>query len=137
MGEDKDNDTLEMAVAKLLRTYAEKFRRHLPGPGRLDDWSSYDKQFQKIGIKGATDPEMIRLVNLVVRIQIFLLERKGDYEYKADAMKLGDADKILLPLSLLSASPPLLVQAQRQRDLPGRLWRPACRRRDRRSASGG
>jgi hypothetical protein len=93
VGDDKDDGTPEMAVAKLLRAYAEKSGGTFPA--RLDDWSSYDKQFQKIGIKGATDPEMIRLVNLVVRIQIFLLERKGDYGYKADAMKLGDADKIL------------------------------------------
>jgi hypothetical protein len=82
-----------MAVAKLLRTYAEKSGGSFPT--RLDDWTSYDKQFQKIGIKGATGPAMIRLVNLLVRVQIFMLERKGDYSYKADGVKLGDADKIL------------------------------------------
>jgi outer membrane lipoprotein-sorting protein len=91
--DDKDDGTPEIAVAKLLRTYAEKSGGSFPT--RLDDWTSYDKQFQKIGIKGATDPELIRLVNLVVRVQIFMLERKGDYGYKSDGFKLGDAEKIL------------------------------------------
>lgn len=91
--DDKDDGTPEMAVAKLLRTYAEKSGGSFPT--RLDDWSSYDKQFQKIGIKGATDPAMMRLINLVVRVQIFMLERKSDYGYKADGVKLGDANKLL------------------------------------------
>jgi outer membrane lipoprotein-sorting protein len=89
----KDDGTSEMAVAKLLQTYAEKSGGSFPT--RLDDWSAYDKQFQKIGIKGATDPAMIRLVNIVVRVQLFILERKGDYGYKADGVKLGDATKII------------------------------------------
>ncbi len=91
--DDKDDGTPEMAVAKLLRTYAEKSGGSFPT--RLDDWSSYDKQFQTIGIKGATDPAMIHLVNLLVRVQIFMLERKGDYGYKADGVKLGDTNKMI------------------------------------------
>jgi len=91
--DDKDDGTPEVAVAKLLRTYAENAGGIFPT--RLDDWSSYDQQFQKLGIKGATDPVMMRLVNLVVRVQMFILERKADYGYKADGVKLGDASKII------------------------------------------
>jgi len=35
------------------------------------------------------------MVGTLVRIQIFMLERKADYGYKADGVKLGDANKII------------------------------------------
>jgi hypothetical protein len=38
---------------------------------------------------------MMRLVNLVSRVQVLLLESRKDYGYKPEGVKLGDADKIL------------------------------------------
>ena len=31
----------------------------------------------------------------IVRINVFLIQHKGEYGYKADGVKLGDADKII------------------------------------------
>ena len=78
---------------KLLRDFAEKSAGAFPK--RLDDWSAYDRLTPKGTFKSPTDPALIRMVSIVVRVQMFLLERKGDYGYKADGVKLGDANKII------------------------------------------
>jgi outer membrane lipoprotein-sorting protein len=83
----------EDAIVRLLRAYAEKSGGTFPP--RFDDWAAYDKQFRKERFTRATDPELLRLVQTVIRVQLFLLERKGDYGYKADGVKLGDAETIL------------------------------------------
>jgi outer membrane lipoprotein-sorting protein len=90
---DKDDGSPEAAVAKLLRRYAEKSEGAFPK--RLDDWPAYDRLTPKGTFKSATDPALIRLVSTTVRVQMFLLERKGDYGYKADGVKLGDANSII------------------------------------------
>jgi len=90
---DKDDGSPETAVAKLLRDFAEKSAGAFPK--RLDDWTGYDRVNPKGTFKSPTDPALIRLVSILVRVQMFLLERKGDYGYKADGVKLGDANKII------------------------------------------
>jgi outer membrane lipoprotein-sorting protein len=84
----------EGAIADLLRTYAE----HAEGsfPLRLDDWEGYPKRLPKEAIGSATSPEVIRLIQTIARVQIFLLARKGNYGYRPQGVKLGDADKILV-----------------------------------------
>ena len=90
---DKDDGTPETAVAKLLRMYAEKSGGTFPK--RIDDWVDYGEKLKDAKIQGPTDPNMMRLVNLVVRVQIVLLESKKDYGYKPEGVKLGEADKVL------------------------------------------
>ncbi len=79
-------------IARLLRMYADKSGGTFPK--RFDDWSDYDKV---LGTKDwkATDPRSARLIQLLVRINVFLIQHKKDYGYKADGVKLGDAGKIL------------------------------------------
>ncbi len=80
-------------MGKLLRDFAEKSAGAFPT--RLDDWAAYDRLNPKGSFKSPTDPALIRLVSILVRVQMFMLERKGDYGYKADGVKLGDASKII------------------------------------------
>jgi hypothetical protein len=65
-------------------------------PKRLDDWAGYDRLNPKGTFKSSTDPALIRMVSTLVRIQILMLERKGDHGYKADGMKLGDANNKII-----------------------------------------
>ena len=90
---DKDDGSPEAAVGKMLRGFAEKSAGAFPK--RLDDWAAYDRLTPKGTFKSPTDPVLIRMVTTTVRVQMFLLERKGDYGYKADGVKLGDANKII------------------------------------------
>jgi outer membrane lipoprotein-sorting protein len=82
------------ALADLLRTYAE----HADGafPSRLDDWEAYAKRIPRDEQNIATNPRVIRFVQTVTRVQAFLMTRKGEYGYRPERVKLGDADKILL-----------------------------------------
>jgi outer membrane lipoprotein-sorting protein len=90
---DKDDGSPEAAVAKMLRGFAEKSAGAFPR--KLDDWAAYDRLTPKGTFKSAADPALIRMVNTAVRVQIFLLERRGDYGYKADDVKLGNGSKII------------------------------------------
>jgi outer membrane lipoprotein-sorting protein len=80
-------------IAKLLRMYADKSGGSFPK--RFDDWADYDKV---LGTKNwkPTEPRSARLIQLLVRINLFLLQHKKDFGYKADGVRLGDAGKILL-----------------------------------------
>jgi outer membrane lipoprotein-sorting protein len=90
---DEDDGKPETAVAKLLRMYAERSGGQFPR--RIDDWFDYGEKLKGMKFQGPTDPNMMRLVNLVSRVQILLLESRKDYGYKPEGVKLGDADKIL------------------------------------------
>jgi outer membrane lipoprotein-sorting protein len=81
------------AIVDMLRTYAE----HAEGrfPPRLDDWVGYAKRLPEGELRGATNPKAIRLVQMLARVQVFLLERAGDYGYRPEGVKLGDVDKVL------------------------------------------
>jgi outer membrane lipoprotein-sorting protein len=91
--EDNDAGTPEDAIVKLLRMYAEKSAGSFPG--KIDDWVAYGEKFKDEKIQGPTDPKMMKLINIVVRVQLLLLESKGKYVYRPDGIKLGDADKML------------------------------------------
>ena len=41
------------------------------------------------------NPEAVRLIQNTARVQILLIKCKGDYGYRPEGVKLGDADKIL------------------------------------------
>jgi outer membrane lipoprotein-sorting protein len=81
------------AIAEMLRTYAE----HADGafPARLDDWADYSQRIPRDEQNGATNPRVIRLVQIISRSQVFLMTRKGEYGYRPAGVKLGDAGKIL------------------------------------------
>jgi outer membrane lipoprotein-sorting protein len=93
VADDKDDGTPETAVARLLRMYAEKADGMFPK--RIDDWVDIGEKLKDEKVQGPSDPKMLRLVNLVVRVQILLLDSKGRHGYNAEGVKLGDADKIL------------------------------------------
>jgi outer membrane lipoprotein-sorting protein len=82
------------AIAETLRTYAE----HAAGafPARLDDWADYSQRIPRAEQDGATNPRAIRLVQVLARFQVFLMTRKGEYGYRPNGVKLGDAGKMLL-----------------------------------------
>jgi hypothetical protein len=86
----------EAALVRLLRAYAERSGGTFPP--RLDDWEAYDKQFPKEAFKGVTDPNLHRFSQAVAGVQLFLLDRKaeGGYGYRADDVRLGDINKVLL-----------------------------------------
>jgi outer membrane lipoprotein-sorting protein len=90
---DEDDGKPETAVAKLLRMYAERAGGQFPR--RIDDWVDYGEKLKGMKIQGPTDPSMMRLVNLVSRVQVLVLESRKDYGYKPEGVKLGDADKVL------------------------------------------
>ncbi len=83
----------EEDIATLLRAYAEKSGGTFPK--RFDDWPDYDKV---LGTKNwkPTEPRSVEAIQRLVRINIFLLQHKKDFGYKADGVKLGDANKVLL-----------------------------------------
>lgn len=89
---DKDDGTPEAAIITLLRAYAEKSSGAFPK--RVDDWSGYGE-----ALKGKPEDNpfaaAMRAANLSGRAAAFLFVLKGEYGYKPDGIKLGDADKIL------------------------------------------
>ena len=93
VADDKDDGKPETAVAKLLRMYAENSGGMFPK--RIDDWVDIGEKLKGEKIQGPSDPRMLQVVNLVVRVQILLLNSKGHHGYNADGVKLGDAGKII------------------------------------------
>lgn len=81
----------EEDVVKLLRFYAAKTGGTFPT--RLDDWTALDQQFKDKKWTGAADPELVSWVQTIVRLVQFTRQTK--YGYKAEGVKLGDADKIV------------------------------------------
>jgi outer membrane lipoprotein-sorting protein len=91
---DKDDGSPESAIMVLLRAYAQKNGGSFPK--RIDDWRGYGEALVGENSKKPPMAEAMRVANLVARVQVFLLDRKGDYTYKPQGVKLGDADKMLL-----------------------------------------
>ena len=79
-------------IADMLRTYAE----HAEGrfPRQFADWAVYAEGLPDDD-SGAANPEAVRLIQNTARVQILLIKCKGDYGYRPEGVKLGDADKIL------------------------------------------
>ncbi|HEV3260032.1 MAG TPA: hypothetical protein VG013_24400 [Gemmataceae bacterium] len=82
----------EDAVVRLLRMYAETSGGTFPP--RLDDWAAYDKVLPRKRSKRVADLDL-ELIQAVVRVAMFVQERKRDYGYEAKGVKLGDAGKII------------------------------------------
>ncbi len=81
----------EDALINLFRVYAESSGGAFPA--KPDDWGAYRTKEEP---KGPDDPKMIRRVQSVAGSVAFLqFELKGNFGYKADGVKLGDADKVL------------------------------------------
>jgi outer membrane lipoprotein-sorting protein len=91
---DKDEGTPESAISTLLRAYAQKNGGSFPK--RIDDWRGYGEALVAANTKKPAMAEAMRVANVVARVQVFLLDRKGDYTYKPEGVKLGEADKMLL-----------------------------------------
>ena len=84
----------EQALVNLLRMYAESSGGVFP-PTPLDR-DAFRKQFPAEKFKDAADPRMVRLTQSLTASLAFLqFELKNAYGYKAEGVKLGDADKVL------------------------------------------
>jgi outer membrane lipoprotein-sorting protein len=84
----------EQALVNLLRMYAESSGGVFP-PTPLDR-DAFRKQFPAEKFKDGTDPRMVRLTQYLTASLAFLhFELKNAYGYKAEGVKLGDADKVL------------------------------------------
>jgi outer membrane lipoprotein-sorting protein len=92
---DAEVKTVEEAVVRLLKVYTEKAGGTFPP--KLDDFNMFEKPLSKMKVKpGAIpDPELLRVVTVMVRFQLSARELKGQYGYKPDGAKLGDADRVV------------------------------------------
>jgi outer membrane lipoprotein-sorting protein len=81
----------EDALINLFRVYAEESGGTFPA--KPDDWQAYKPKEEP---KDLYDPKMIRRIQSVAASSAFFqFELKGNFGYKADGVKLGDADKVL------------------------------------------
>ena len=94
--------TIEEAVARYLRTFTEASGGRFPG--RLDDFADMLKvmstrkkaQANEPKAKGAQDTrelekQAMELATAVAQVMGFCQQKKGQYTYKPDGVKLGDA----------------------------------------------
>ncbi|WP_165229640.1 LolA family protein [Aquisphaera insulae] len=97
-GTEKDDGTPEAALISMLRGYATASNGAFPK--KIDDWQDYGKVLAKktAGPKDAKDTgmaEAIRVATLAGRASVYIAMLDGQYGYKPDGVKLGDADKLL------------------------------------------
>jgi len=84
----------EKAASDWLRIYAEKTGGNFPKS--LDDLTEFDKVFpKKPQASPIPDSETLRAVQSLTRFMIATRSLKAGFGYRADGVKLGDADKIL------------------------------------------
>jgi len=84
----------EKAAVALLRIFAEKTGGTFPK--RLDDLKEFDKLFPpKPKVGTLPDAETMRLLFPMTRFLMATQPLKGNFGYRSDGVKLGDADKIL------------------------------------------
>ncbi len=84
----------EQALMNLLRVYAESSGGEFP-PTPLDR-EAFRKQFPPGKFKDPADPILVRVGQSLAASLVFLeFELKKNFGYKADGVKLGDADKVL------------------------------------------
>ncbi len=84
----------EEALVNLLRVYAETSGGVFP-PKPLDR-EAFQKQFPPEKFKDPTDPRIVRVTqSLAASFAFVQFELKNTYGYKAEGVKLGDADKVL------------------------------------------
>ncbi len=90
---EEDVGTGEAAMLKFLRAYAQKKGGSFPK--RLDEGSTY----YTANIVSNTEKSMavaIRATRLSTHARMFFFELKGNFTYKPEGVKLGDAGKVLL-----------------------------------------
>lgn len=86
---------VEDAAVRLLRLYAEKSGGKLPA--KIDDLAMFEKFLPKPTKKDALpDPEMLRVFQTMVRFMMAARELKDGFGYKADGVKFGDPETIIL-----------------------------------------
>jgi outer membrane lipoprotein-sorting protein len=89
--------TPEEALVRLLRSYAETAAGQFPP--RVDDWVAIATHFRDVRGEPAADtpsPDDLRLAsNMAVVIAFLESVAKGDYGYRANDAKLGDANTII------------------------------------------
>ncbi len=91
---DAEVKTVEEAVVRLLKVYTETSGGTFPP--RLDDPNMFEKHLKARVTSGALpDPELFRVVTVMVRFQLTAREIQNKYTYKPDGAKLGDADRII------------------------------------------
>jgi outer membrane lipoprotein-sorting protein len=92
---DAEVKTLEEAVVRLLKVYTSKSGGAFPP--RLDDFNMFEKYLSKVKAKPGPlpDPELFRVVMVMVRFQLSAREIKNQYTYKPEGAKLGDAERVI------------------------------------------
>src|SRR5262249_44588831 len=85
--------TPEEAVVRLLRTYAEREGGRFPS--RLDDFNAYRRAFAKTKAKSPFEPEVLEIAAAAGYVAAFTQGMKDRYGYKADGVKLGDAQQLI------------------------------------------
>jgi outer membrane lipoprotein-sorting protein len=92
--DDKKFLNLEDAAIQLLKRYAEKSGGKFPA--KIDDLSMFETLEPKKKVPGALpDPEAFQTGMILVRFMMASRKSEGTYGYKADGVKLGDADTIV------------------------------------------
>jgi outer membrane lipoprotein-sorting protein len=89
-----DGGSLEQAIVSVLKLYAENAEGAFPK--KADDWMAYVDALKKRKVVGSPQADAIRMANLFARAQVFIMDRKGDYHYTPEGVRLGDAGKPLL-----------------------------------------
>jgi hypothetical protein len=96
---DEDAGTPEAAFIGLLRAYASASDGTFPK--QIDDWKAYGEAIARKAAKGGkpSQADVMRLATkaamLSARAAGYLFSLDGQYGYKPDGVKLGDAEKLL------------------------------------------
>jgi outer membrane lipoprotein-sorting protein len=85
--------TTEESVVRVLRTYAAGDEGTFPPS--LDDLAAFRKAFAKKKAKSAFEPEGFELAAAMARVAAFTHDPNSRFGYKAEGVKLGDANTII------------------------------------------
>lgn len=85
--------TFEEAVVRILRRYAENTGGSFPS--RIDDFNAYKGAFTPKKSEKALDADVMELVTASAMVGAFTQVMKDRIGYKADGIKLGDANAII------------------------------------------
>jgi outer membrane lipoprotein-sorting protein len=85
--------TPDEAIVKLLRRYAE----HSGGsfPSRIDDFNTYKQAFSPMKGEKVVEAAAFESATISATVAAFTLAMKDRFGYKADGIKLGDAESII------------------------------------------
>lgn len=85
--------TFEEAVARILRRYAENTGGSFPS--RIDDFNAYKQAFTPKKSAKVLDADLMELATASATVGAFTQVMKDRIGYKADGIKLGDANAII------------------------------------------